>query len=225
MPAWSYSSIKMFDQCAKKYYHLRIAKDIQDTSGPEAVYGTEVHAAAEAFVKHGVPIPPKYNIIKPVAEKLASFPGDKHCELKLGVKYTDGGYAPCDFFAKDVWYRGIADLLIVDGPKARLIDYKTGKNARYADIKQLDLMAGAVFVHFPEVEKIKAGLAYVVSNEFPTKDYCRDEGPDPLSVFADQLARLDAAMENDVWNANPGPLCGWCPVGDKCEHWKPRYRR
>jgi hypothetical protein len=34
-----------------------------------------------------------------------------------------------------------------------MIDYKTGKNAKYADMKQLDLMAGAIFVHYPEVHE------------------------------------------------------------------------
>ena len=29
-PAWSYSSITLFDQCPKKYYHLRVAKDIKE---------------------------------------------------------------------------------------------------------------------------------------------------------------------------------------------------
>lgn len=223
MTTWSYSSIKTFDQCPKKYYHLRIAKDVEDKPGPEATYGTEVHLAAEEYVRDGVPIPGKYSFIQPLVEKLASLPGDKHCEMKLGVKCTDDGYAACDFFDKEVWYRGIIDLLIVNGKKARLIDYKTGKSARYADTKQLDLMAGAVFVHFPQVEKIKAGLAYVVSDEFIPKEYERGKG-DPLSVFSEQLDRLNAAMENGVWNPKSGPLCGWCPVGDACEHWKPRRR-
>jgi hypothetical protein len=30
IPAWSYSSIKTFDQCPKKYFHLRIKKDFKD---------------------------------------------------------------------------------------------------------------------------------------------------------------------------------------------------
>lgn len=223
MPAWSYSSIKTFDQCPKKYFHLKVAKDVVDTPGPEASYGTNAHAAAEAYIKHDTPIPPQYDVMRPVAERLAAFPGDKHCELKLGVKRGEGGYVPCDFFDKDVWYRGIIDLLIVNGTRAHLVDYKTGKNAKYADTKQLDLMAGAVFVHFPGVEFIKAGLAYVVSEEFPRKEYRRGEG-DSLAVFSTQLDRLEAALENGVWNAKSGPLCGWCPVGDKCEHWKPRRR-
>lgn len=220
MPAWSYSSIKTFDQCPKKYYHLKVAKDVSDAPGPEAAYGTDVHAAAEAFIRDGVPIPAKYSYMKPIVEQLAAFPGSKHCEMKLGVKRAEDGYTPCGFFDKDVWYRGIIDLLIVDGPKARLIDYKTGKSAKYADTKQLDLMAGAVFAHFPEVETIKAGLIYVVCEEFPRKNYHRGQG-DPLSVFSEQLERLDAAHESGVWNAKSGPLCGWCPV-TSCEHWRPR---
>lgn len=217
MPAWSYSSIKTFEQCPKKYYHLRIAKDVVDTPGPEADYGTEVHAAAEAYIRDGTPVPPKYDIIRPAVERLAEFPGDKYCEMKLGVRRSDAGYEPCGFFDRDVWYRGIIDLLIVNGTKARLIDYKTGKNARYADTKQLDLMAGAIFVHFPEVETIKAGLLYVVSEEFPRKDYRRGVG-DPLAVFTNQLERLDAAMDNGVWNPKPSGLCKrHCPVM-QCEH-------
>lgn len=223
MPAWSYSSIKTFDQCPKKYYHLKIAKDVVDTPGPEAVYGTEAHAAAEAYIKEGTPIPGKYSVMRPAVEALAELPGDKYCELELGVRLSDTGYEPCKFAGEDVWYRGIIDLLIVNGSKAHLIDYKTGKNARYADTKQLDLMAGAVFVHFPEVTRIKAGLVFVVSDEFVRKEYRRDEG-DPLNVFNEQLDRLEAALENGVWNAKSGPLCGWCPVGDRCEHWKPRRR-
>ena len=222
MTAWSYSSIKTFDQCPKKYFHLKVVKDVEDAPGPEAVYGTEVHLAAELFIRDGVPIPEKYAYIRPIVERLAAFPGDKHCELKLGVERTDDGYVPCSFFGKQVWYRGIIDLLIVNGPKAYLIDYKTGKNAKYADTKQLDLMAGAVFAHFPEVQTIKAGLIYVVSDEVPKKDYRRGEG-DSLSVFSSQLDRLDAAHESGVWNAKSGPLCGWCPV-TSCEHWKPRRK-
>ena len=47
MTAWSYSSIKTFDQCPKKYFHLKVIKDVKDTMGPEAIYGTKAHTAAE----------------------------------------------------------------------------------------------------------------------------------------------------------------------------------
>ena len=189
MTAWSYSSIKTFDQCPKKYFHLKVSKDVNDNPGPEALYGTQVHQAAEDYIKLGTPIPPKFNIIKATVEALEKFPGDKRCELKLGVKKTDTGYEPCGFFDKEVWWRGIVD-----------------------------------FIHNPEIKVIKSGLAYVVSNEFPKKTHYRENLDQYLSVFDPQLEELENAIENGIWNAKSGPLCGWCPVGDKCEHWKPRRR-
>lgn len=221
MPSFSYSSIKTFDQCPKKYFHLKVAKDVKDEGSEATIYGTEVHSAAEEYVKNGTPVPEKYSIIRPVVETLAQFPGEKHVELKLGVRKMGEDFEPCDFFDDDVWYRGIVDLLIVNGHRAWLVDYKTGKNAKYADMKQLDLMAGAVFVHYPDVMIIKSGLAFVVSNEFPKKTHVRTEKRAYLNVFERQLERLEGALASGVWNAKSSGLCPWCPV-KHCPEWRPR---
>lgn len=223
MPSWSYSSIKTFEQCPKKYFHLKVVKDVKDEPGPEAQYGTAVHLAAEEFIRDGKPIPEKFAFMRPILEPLAAKPGEKHTEMRLGVKRDLTGYVPCTFFDRDVWYRGIVDLLIIDGDKGWMIDYKTGKNAKYADLKQLDLMAGALFVKYPDLKVIKSGLAYVVSQEFPKKTHKREHLDRYMSVFEGQLDRLEAAMENGIWNPQSGPLCGWCPV-TACEHWKPRRK-
>ena len=218
MTAWSYSSIKTFEQCPKKYFHLKVAKDVKDTGSPESDYGTQAHSVAEDHIKDGTPIPEKFSIMRPVVEALAKFPGVKHTELRLGVTKT---YEPCDFFGDDVWWRGIVDLLILNGVTAHMVDYKTGKNAKYADMRQLDLMAGAVFVHYPEVEVVKSGMAYVVSDEFPKKTHLRANLRQYMNVFEDELYRLDSAFDNGVWNAKSSPLCGWCAV-TSCEHYRPR---
>jgi CRISPR/Cas system-associated exonuclease Cas4 (RecB family) len=221
MTSWSYSSIKTFDQCPKKYYHLKVVKDVEDKAGPEAAYGVEAHKAAEDYIKDGTPVPEKFAFMRPVLEALKKIPGEKHTEIRFGVKKTEAGYEPCGFFDKGVWYRGIADLVIVNGTKARVIDYKTGKSAKYADTKQLDLMAGSIFLRYPEVTHIKAALIYVVSNDFIQKEYERDNANKCLNVFSWQLDRLDAAYDSGVFNPNSGPLCGWCPVVF-CEHYRPR---
>ncbi len=220
MTAWSYSSIKTFDQCPKKYFHLKVAKDIKDEPGEAADYGTAVHLAAEEYIRDGKPIPDKFAYIRPVVERLEALPGEKHAELKLGLTRD---FEPCGFFDKDVWWRGIADLLVIDGHRAWCVDYKTGKSARYADTKQLDLLAGAVFSHFPQVMTIKSSLIFVVSGELVAKKHIITERSEYLSVFNDELARLDAAMENGVWNAKSSGLCPWCPV-TSCENWRPRRK-
>jgi hypothetical protein len=210
----------MFEQCPKKYFHIKVKKDVKDDPGEAADYGTAVHLAAEEFIKEGKPIPDKFAFMRPIVERLAALPGEKHAELKLGIKRD---FSPCDFFDKDVWWRGIADLLVIDGHRAWCVDYKTGKSARYADTKQLDLLAGAVFSHFPEVTRIKSSLLFVVSGDLIAKKHVITERSEYLAVFDSQLDRLDAAMENGVWNAKSSGLCPWCPV-TTCEHWRPRRK-
>lgn len=219
IPAWSYSSIKTFDQCPKKYYHLRVLKDFKDEDSTATIYGKELHKAAEDFIKEGTPIPSKFSFIAPTLEALNRIEGEKHCEIKLGIAKRDGKFVPCDFFAKDVWWRGIADLLIIneDKQQAYLVDYKTSKNAKYADTKQLDLLAGAVFTHFPKVLEIKSALLFVVSNEMVKKEHEFMMQSSYLNSMEPELTRLEAAMKNNVWNPNAGPLCKFCPVTE-CAH-------
>ena len=217
MTAWSYSSLSTFKQCPKKYYHLKVAKDVKDVGSSAMYYGNEVHKAAEDYIKDGVPIPPKFKFLQRPLDVLNKIDGDKHCEIRMGVTKQDNEYTPTGFFGKDVWWRGIADLLIVNGKKAYLIDYKTGKNAAYADTKQLDLLAGATFTHFPEVETVKSALLYVVSNDFIRKKHTANLRKSYLSVFDEELDRLEVALEEDVWNAVESGLCGFCPV-TSCEH-------
>jgi hypothetical protein len=73
---------------------------------------------------------------------------------------------PCGWKDKEVWVRGIADLLIIDDDNltAWVVDYKTGNN-KYPDREQLKLMAMMVFKHFPHIRKVNAALLFVVKND------------------------------------------------------------
>lgn len=213
---WSYSSLKTFDQCPKKYYHLKVAKDVKDVPHEAALYGSDVHKAAEENVRDGKPMPKKYSYMGPILESLKKIPGDKYCELELGLTKD---LAPCGFKAPDVWWHGIVDLLIVDEPKgvAHMVDYKTSKSARYADTKQLDLMATAVFAHFPDVRKIKSALLFVVSNEFVRKEHYAANTKEYIGGVLPTVKRLEQSLNGGAWNPVTGPLCRFCPV-KTCEH-------
>lgn len=220
VPAWSYSSITMFDQCPKKYYHLRVAKDVKDQETDAIMYGKDLHLAAENYMRDGTPIPGKYDFIVPMLDKLKAIPGEKLCEQKMGIKKVNGRLAPCEFFDKEVWFRGVADLLIIDREKkeARVVDYKTGKSARYADPKQLALMAACVFLHFPEIEIVRGGLLFVVSRDFIKADYRADTYLTIFSQLDGVLMSRQIAYETGVFNPKQNFSCkGWCPVVD-CHH-------
>ena len=212
---WSYSSINLFKQCPHKYYRLRIVKDIVEPSAEHLNYGLEVHKAAEDYLGKGTPIPEKYIFIKEQLDKLNLIKGEKLCEYKMGLT---SNLEPCGFFDKDVWWRGVADLIIINGDRAYVIDYKTGKSAKYADTKQLELLSCALFKHFPEVKKVKGGLLFVVANDLVKENFEVDNEGVYWTKWLEDTQRLEAAIQNNIWNKKPNFSCrSWCSITD-CEH-------
>lgn len=216
MATWSYSSISLFKQCPRKYYRLRVVKDIVEPTTEHMTYGLEVHKAAEDYGKDGTPIPAKYEYIKSYVDTLIAGPGRKYYEHKMGLTRE---LEPCDFNAGHVWWRGIADFLAIsDDGIAILVDYKTGKSARYADTAQLELLALAIFAHFPIVDVVQAGLLFVVSKEFIEIELDRNHQQELWKKWIKETDRLDKCFEHGTWNPNPNFTCRqYCPVLD-CEH-------
>jgi len=203
---WSYSSIKLFEQCPRKYYHLRVSKDVTEPETEALLYGSRFHEAAEYYMRDGTPLPAYFKFAKEVLDSLKQIPGEKFCEYEMGITKD---LTPCGFNDPNVWYRGIADLLIIDKEKgeARIVDYKTGKSAKYADPEQLELMSLCVFKHFPEIKKVKAGLLFVVCNAFIKSKYDAVQEDVLWNKWAGRHKRLAIAAESDVWNPKPSGLC------------------
>ena len=215
MNTWSYSSLNLFKQCPRKYHRLRVLKDIKEDEAEHLIYGNAVHKAAEEYGRDGVPIPPKFLYIKTYVDTLIDSPGDKYYEHKMGLTRE---LEPCEFLAGHVWWRGIADFLAVNGKEAVLVDYKTSKSARYADTAQLELLALAIFAHFPHVEIVRAGLLFVVSKEFIEIELNRNHQHELWKKWIKDTDRLDGCFESDTWNPSPNFTCKkFCPVLD-CEH-------
>lgn len=216
IPAWSFSSLKTFTTCPKKYYHIKVLKDIKEPEGEQALYGKIVHEAAELYVRDGVEIPAKFAFIKPSLDSLLKMPGEKLCEFKLALTEK---LEPCDFFSPHCWFRGVADLIILDREKgeARVIDYKLGKS-RYADLGQLELMALAIFKMFPEIKKVKGGLLFLAENKFVPAVYEVEQQHRYWGNWMPKVTMLEGAYSADVWNAKPNGLCkNYCWVSS-CAH-------
>ena len=109
---WSFSRLKSFEQCPKQFYHMKIVKDYSEPETDAMRYGTEAHLVAEEFIRYGKPVPVKFAYMKDVLEALNRRRGNKITEIKMGLTQE---LEPCGFMSKDVWWRGIADLVITDG--------------------------------------------------------------------------------------------------------------
>jgi len=203
---WSYSSIKLFEQCPRKYYHLKIVKDVVELETEALLYGSRFHEAAEKYVRDDEPLPLYFTFAKQTLDNLKQIPGERLCEYEMGITKD---LEPCEFNAPDVWYRGIADLLIIDREKgeARVVDYKTGKSSKYADPEQLELMSLCVFKHFPEIRRVKAGLLFVIANALVKSQYNAEQQDFLWTKWSDRNKRLAFAVDTDTWNPKPSGLC------------------
>jgi RecB family exonuclease len=212
---WSFSRIKDFDTCPKQFYHKHILKELPFEETEATRYGNQFHKAAEEFIRNGTPVPDRFAFARPTLEALDAKPGDKFCEYKFGLTRE---LEPCSFYAKDVWFRGIIDLLIVHEDRAWIVDYKTGKSSRYAETGQLELMALATFKFFPHVTSVNAGLVFVVADEFVKDKYALETEGEMWAKWLGEYAKMEKAAETGVWNPKPSGLCrAHCKVLE-CPH-------
>ena len=218
-PAWSHSSLKDFEGCQRRYYEVKVLKNYPFTETEATRYGNQVHQAIEDYIRDGKPIPAEYEQFKPVVEAMLRKDGRKLAEHEMALTVD---LKPTTWKAKDVWVRGIADILIVDDENltAWVGDWKTGNN-KYPDRDQLVLMSLMVFAHFPHIRKVNAALLFVVKNDMVKASYTLDNAGPAWWEYRERVARIEQAHDVDVWNPRPSPLCPWCPV-TTCEH-HPRH--
>ena len=96
---WSFSSLKTFQQCPRKYYYAKVAPDrIREPDTTATLYGKAAHTVAEDYIGNGTPIPPQFAYLKPLLEQLNAIPGEKLVEVKLGLTKD---LQACDFDAPD----------------------------------------------------------------------------------------------------------------------------
>jgi len=215
--AWSYSALSNFEKCAKKFYHISIAKDFKETKGEALMWGDTVHAAMAKAVMHHSPLPAEMkkweHWVKWVRE-----PSDNvviKVEERLGMTET---MQPCEFFDKQqfVWFRTVADVLKINNEVARVVDWKTGKSDVYLDqstntwqanSEQLDLAAAVVFAHYPNVELIKLDFVWL-AEDFSTTAYLpRDGLPKMWQRLLPRLDKMKRAHATGVYEPTPSGLC------------------
>jgi len=214
---WSFSKIKAFQQCPKQFYHEKVIKQYPFKMTEAIRYGDQFHKAAEKYIRDGEELPKRFLYAKDSLDALKRKRGDKLCEYRMGLTED---LEPCGFYEDNVWWRGIADLIILnqDQGLAYVVDYKTGKSSRYADKGQLELMAMATFKHFPNVGTVRAGLLFVVCEDLVRSTYEQYEADTLWDKWMDNFQTMETAYKVDVWNPKPSGLCRqWCQVME-CPH-------
>jgi hypothetical protein len=209
----SFSSLKQFDNCPKRYFHQRVEKSVKDEGGEAARYGEEVHKALEERVRDKKPLPVALRRHEEVCATLESIPNAEvyaEQEMVLTQEFT-----PTGWWDADAWIRSKLDVIVIKGKTALIGDYKTGK--RRPDPFQLDLFAVQAFCHYDQVEYVQASFWWLAEDATDTFKYQRKELDRLKNNMRYKIKRVEDALENNNWPARPSGLCNYCPCKNFCE--------
>ena len=212
---WAYSKLKTFETCPKQFYHKYIVKDYKDGETEAMRYGKALHKVAEDYFAVNAPVPEQFAFMEPILKSLSNKQGEKHAELQMGLRED---LSPCGFFDKDVWYRGVADLVIIDDNIAWVVDYKTSKNTKYADEGQLELMAMSVYKHFPQVTEVRAALMFVICKAAVKRTYKAEDQHLLWGRWMPRYLHLEKAGKLGTWHPKPSGLCKNHCIVTECPH-------
>jgi hypothetical protein len=211
--SWSYSVLKNYEVCPRRYHSYNVLKDVQEPESDQLRQGNLLHAAFEARVTKGEELPLGMGMHEPMLARLASAPGKTYAERKLGLT---SAFEPTSFFGARTWFRIVLDYTNIrptqgGGTIATVVDYKTGKPA--TDTTQLQLSAATLFAHDPKIDRVKAALVFVAHGESETAEYARSDTTEIWSEVLPRVRKVIEARQQDHYPPKPGGLCRrYCAV-------------
>lgn len=217
--AWSYSKLRDFETCRAQFKRRHIEK-LPEPESPALVHGSAVHNAIEnwfngwqdAKEKKATeneimgPMTKDFALLKkrgPVTEQMWAH--DKKWEA------LDDGYK-----SPGTWIRAKTDAHLIDGKKAYVFDWKTGRPAEVG-LDQLKFYGTLTMLRYPDVDDVMLELWYVDHKKIVAGQMARKA----LAAARKEFQRRATKIYNEAtWPEEPGMGCRWCPfrkaVGGPC---------
>jgi len=211
--AWSYSQLKNYETCPKRYYHYNVAKDVQEPETDQLRDGNALHKAFENRIKHATPLPLGYGQYEDLLSRIINAPGVTYAEQKLAMTST---FQPVAYFGKGVWYRGVLDCTKVRETTAITFDWKTGKPSQ--DMTQMQLAAATLFCHLPQLQRVKVALAFLAHGQTETGEFLREDLTEIWGEILPRVKQVERARVTQEFPPKPSGLCRkYCAV-QSCPH-------
>ena len=216
--SWSYTKLKNYEACPRRHHEVDVLKRFKDEEGEALLWGNAVHAAFEKRLKYGTAFPRGMEEFEPIVRKVNDiadvFNGQIITEQQLAMTRN---FAAAEWFGKDAWYRNKIDLMIKNGNRAAIFDWKTGKIIE--DSVQLALAASTVFANHPDVETIYSRFIWLKDGTHTKETFKKGQLGQFWRGMWDRIEPLQNAWSSGSYPAKPGRLCRrWCPV-TTCEHY------
>ena len=208
--AWSYSKLKNYKTCPKRHYEIDIAKHFTEDQGPDTQlgWGNRVHKSLADACTGKAPLPPTMTEYQKWVDKVQAGPGELLVEQKYALTKD---FQPTEFFSNRAWYRGIGDVVRVDGPVALGLDWKTGKVLH--DSRQLMLLAQCIFAFHPEVKRVRTEFVWLKDDCTTPETFNRDTIRNEWTGLLTEIEELEEANKTMTFPPKPSRLCyAHCPV-------------
>lgn len=210
--AWSYSKLKNYDACPKKHYEVDIAKtyaETQDTDPDSPLnWGNRVHDTFKKVLLGQLVMPDEMKQFQHWVDRVLKGPGTLLVEQKYAITRQ---FQKTAYFAGDVWYRGIGDVVRLDRDLALVLDWKTGKILE--DSVQLMLMAQCIFSHYPQVQYVRSEFVWLKDDCTTPELFTRKEVADQWVELLPRVTALENAAKTMTYPPKPSGLCKkYCPV-------------
>lgn len=222
MTPLGFSKIALYLQCPRAFHDQYISKewDFQaDANSPHLVRGTEVHKSAELYVIDklaGIEPQPVTNeaknvlkILDRIIDSYSFVSPEQRVAIDINWKQIPINVFWQSLDGRETYMRAVFDLIAVEGDKALLADFKTGKHRKYAESEhsQLKLSAAILFEMFPEVQNVQCSYLYVDHKQTENAFYTRDQLEDMKKPF-DKIAK--EINETEHFDEKVNQNCRWC---------------
>jgi len=208
---WSISTLTAYETCPRRYYLVKVTKQVAEKPFDATTHGNQLHKAIELDLKGKEALPAKFSKYAPLLHSVRTASGRKTYEEKFGL---DARLRPVGFFDKTVWVRGAMDVAIVQPELGVALDWKSGKQKESMDQKKL--YAAVMLETNPHLEKVKTGFIWLQTGKVDKNTFTREDVPMIWEDFFMRVSRMEKALAKDNFPPNPSGLCrNYCPVGKK----------
>lgn len=206
--SWSYSKLKNYETCPKRHYEIDLVKSVKEEEGESLLWGNAVHGAMAKACTGLEQLPATMKDYQRWVDLVRQGPGQLLVEQKYAITRD---FRATTFFGRDAWYRGIGDVVRIDGPVALVLDWKTGKVLE--DSVQLMLMAQCIFSHYPEVRRVRSEFIWLKEDCSTPEVFSREELAQQWRELLPRVAKMEMAGKTMTYEPKPSGLCKkFCPV-------------
>jgi hypothetical protein len=121
--SFSYSRLKNYETCPKRYYNIDVAKNYKEPDSEQLTYGNTVHKVLADAISGKNPLPEGYKKLQKHVDRFGPPGPGTLVEQQLAVTKDFG---PTTWFGDDVWFPGVLDAVKIVGPVAAIVQRAAG---------------------------------------------------------------------------------------------------